>query len=210
MGEAKIFLIPCETNILCPAIRIEVTDPGISYTTILLVIHNRYRTKEIIMRVNYFKRVSLFLLIVNLFQMSQVLADGGDSSIVTPQYFSGLDSGAAQTVIEFHRALQFGDQATAKQLLSDNVVIYEGGGIERSADEYANHHLKSDLAFLKQMKVSRLEHQVKQMGNTALSISRSRVQGIFRNRQVDAKTMETIILNKFNGMWKIVHIHWSN
>ena len=26
MGEAKIFLIPCETNILHPAIRIEVTD----------------------------------------------------------------------------------------------------------------------------------------------------------------------------------------
>ena len=29
MGEAKIFLIPCETNILHPAIRIEVTDSGI-------------------------------------------------------------------------------------------------------------------------------------------------------------------------------------
>ena len=29
MGEAKIFLIPCETNILHPVIRIEVTDPGL-------------------------------------------------------------------------------------------------------------------------------------------------------------------------------------
>ena len=28
MGEAKIFLIPCETNILYPAVRIEVTDSG--------------------------------------------------------------------------------------------------------------------------------------------------------------------------------------
>ena len=28
MGEAKIFLIPCETNILRPVIRIEVTDSG--------------------------------------------------------------------------------------------------------------------------------------------------------------------------------------
>ena len=30
MGEAKIFLIPCETNILRPVIRIEVTDSGIN------------------------------------------------------------------------------------------------------------------------------------------------------------------------------------
>jgi len=28
MGEAKIFLFPCETNILHPVIRIEVTDSG--------------------------------------------------------------------------------------------------------------------------------------------------------------------------------------
>ena len=33
MGEAKIFLIPCETNVLHPAIRIEVTDLGSNLST---------------------------------------------------------------------------------------------------------------------------------------------------------------------------------
>jgi len=31
MGEAKIFLFPCETNILHPVIRIEVTDSGCDF-----------------------------------------------------------------------------------------------------------------------------------------------------------------------------------
>ncbi len=31
MGEANIFLIPCETNVLHPVIRIEITRSGIIY-----------------------------------------------------------------------------------------------------------------------------------------------------------------------------------
>ena len=33
MGEAKIFLIPCETNILHPTIRIEITGSGSTLPT---------------------------------------------------------------------------------------------------------------------------------------------------------------------------------
>ena len=35
MGEAKIFLIPCETNILRPVIRIEVTNSGLNQCRVL-------------------------------------------------------------------------------------------------------------------------------------------------------------------------------
>ena len=62
--------------------------------------------------------------------------------------FSGLDTPAAKIVIAFHHALNTGDKITAKSLLADDVTIYEGGGVERSADEYAQHHMNSDMEYL--------------------------------------------------------------
>jgi len=44
MGEAQIFLFPCETNILHPVIRIEVTDSGIKY---ILVNHENNDSRSL-------------------------------------------------------------------------------------------------------------------------------------------------------------------
>lgn len=117
---------------------------------------------------------------------------------------------AAKTVVAFHHALNSGDAKQARILLDDSVVIYEGGGVERSAEEYANHHLHADIEFMSKMQVTLLEHQVKTMGDMAVSMSRSKVQGKYQNKDIDIETMETMVLKKHDGNWHIMHIHWSN
>lgn len=123
---------------------------------------------------------------------------------------SGLETEPAKVVQSFHSALKSGDKTLARALLADDVQIYEGGNVERSADEYAHHHMLSDMKFLKAMETRILEHQVNVLGNTAISLARSHTTGSYLGKKRDSEGMETVVLEKQNGSWKIVHIHWSN
>ena len=124
--------------------------------------------------------------------------------------FKGIDTPAAKVVLAFHQALETGNQKQARAQLADDVTIFEGGRVERSADEYAHHHMLSDMKYLAAMKSDTLEHQVTILGNTAISASRSQTTGTHKGVERDYQGMETIVLEKQNGEWKIKHIHWSH
>lgn len=136
--------------------------------------------------------------------------EGDEHAKTEPNFFSGIDNDAARTVIAFHAAINSGDVLKVKEILDQTVLIFEGGGVERSAEEYAGHHLKADIAFLMKMTVTLVEHQVQATENMAVSMSRSRLVGKYQDKDIDINTMETIALRKINKQWKIVHIHWSN
>ncbi|PKG81444.1 DUF4440 domain-containing protein [Colwellia sp. 75C3] len=129
---------------------------------------------------------------------------------VNSSLFTGVDSMAAKVVKRFHHALKTSDKVTARQLLADEVQIFEGGGVERSADEYASHHMLSDMKYLAAVNNKTLEHNVKVMGNSAVSMSRSQTTGTYKGKEQNYQSMETIVLEKQQGEWKIVRIHWSN
>lgn len=124
--------------------------------------------------------------------------------------FIGADSAAGKVVTQFHMALKAGDKTTARKLLADDVLIFEGGRVERSADEYAHHHMLSDMKYVAAMKSESLEQNVKIIGNTAVSMSRSKTTGTYKEKERNYESMETMVLEKQNGEWKIVRIHWSN
>ena len=124
--------------------------------------------------------------------------------------FVGTQSKAAKVVISFHNALKHGDKNAARALLADDVVIYEGGNIERSAEEYASHHLMADIKYLATVESELLEHQVFSAKNLAYSIARSQVKGNYNGKEIDNIGMESITLKNTKSGWKITHIHWSN
>ncbi|MEW6983109.1 DUF4440 domain-containing protein [Colwelliaceae bacterium 6471] len=124
--------------------------------------------------------------------------------------FKGIDTPAAKVVLAFHQALETGNKELARAQLADDVTIYEGGGVERSADEYAHHHMLSDMKYLAAVKSKTLEHQVTVLDNTAISASRSHTKGIYKGKERDYQGMETMVLEKQSGEWKIKHIHWSH
>lgn len=124
--------------------------------------------------------------------------------------FSGLDAGAGKAVQSFHRALRSGDREGVLAALAEDVVILEGGKVERSRAEYAGHHLGADMKFLQEVKASQLELQVHEGGQLAYAYGRSRLQGDYRGKALDLLAMETLVLKRMDSGWKIVQIHWSS
>jgi len=123
---------------------------------------------------------------------------------------TGLNTEAAKTVMSFHKALRTGNKTLARELLANDVVIFEGGNIEQSAEQYASHHMLSDMKYLAAVSSKTLTHQVKVLGNTAISMSTSHTKGEYKGKNKDYQGMETMVLEKQQGKWKIVHIHWSH
>ena len=64
-----------------------------------------------------------------------------------PGHAQTADSVAVLAAVDaYHTALESGDTAAVRSLLTDDAIIQEGGGIETRA-EYVSHHLPADMAF---------------------------------------------------------------
>lgn len=123
---------------------------------------------------------------------------------------STLSRDAAQTVDLFHAALGRGDTAAALGFLTDDAVIFEEGGAERSRAEYAGHHLAADAEFSAAVPSTRTRRTGGATESTAWIASEGRTTGSFKGRAVDRLTTETMVLRREGSTWKIVHIHWSS
>lgn len=128
---------------------------------------------------------------------------------------TGLNTVAALTapdvVDAFQSALKSGDVPAALGWLAADVLIYEGGGAERSREEYAAHHLQADMAFLKAAQVERLRRRSGDSGDTAWVTTESRIRGKSSSgREVDVRSTETALLRKTAEGWRIAHLHWSS
>lgn len=118
--------------------------------------------------------------------------------------------GPQEVVAAFHVALSGGDRAKVTELLAPGVIIFESGGAELSLEEYASHHLGDDMQFAKATKQEVVDRQAGEAGDAAWVLTRSRTKGKFRDRQVDLRGTETMLLRKTPDGWRIVHIHWSS
>ena len=125
----------------------------------------------------------------------------------------GMQAWAAtpsETVTAFHAAIHAGDKVKALELLSPSIVIYEAGHVERSRDEYASHHLGSDMEFGKAVTRKVLKHSERVDGNVAMVLEETETTGNFKNKPVHSLGVETAILEKKGDGWVIVHVHWSS
>ncbi len=146
------------------------------------------------------------LVTVILAAVSSSLFAHSDKTQKHPPTLSGSETAPGQVVLSFHEALREQNEIAAKSLLSKNVTIVEGGGIERSAQEYVSHHMLSDMKFVSTLSSELLEHRVTEYRDSATSLL------ISVNTADTGKTyrsLETAILTKRYGEWKIAHLHWS-
>jgi ketosteroid isomerase-like protein len=117
------------------------------------------------------------------------------------------DNDPASTVNVFHQALARGDKEAALATLMPDVLVYESGNIERSRDEYGARHLPGDIAFSRatQRKVLRSDSRID--GKLAVVAQEVAITGRYRDvRLVD---LETTVLERVDGRWRIRHVHWS-
>lgn len=115
-----------------------------------------------------------------------------------------------EVVADFATALEAGDKERALALLDPNVVIFEGGYVERSRAEYANHHLGGDIEFAKAVKRKVLKVTQHVEGDTAVVWEESETAGSFKGKEVHSFGTGTALLVRKAGNWSITHIHWSS
>lgn len=120
------------------------------------------------------------------------------------------DSAAVAAVVsEFHAALAREDGTRALELLASGARILEGGGIE-TVEEYASSHLPADMAFAAAVERERGPLRIQVRGDVAWATSTSRARGTYREREIDSRGAELVVLSRSDGQWRIEAIHWSS
>ncbi len=122
-----------------------------------------------------------------------------------------VDADSPEATVEaYGAALRAGDESMLRALLAPNVVIAEGGGAERSVEEYAGHHMPADMAFTAAVEFTPKKRDVIETDDLATVITESQVHGTFRDQTIHSRMMETMVLKRDGDQWRIVHIHWSS
>jgi len=142
-------------------------------------------------------------LLVSVFMISAMFISAPSSAEKLSEPTAVLDA--------FRTALTEGDTEVVKDVLSDDVLIFEGGGVERSLAEYSAHHLKSDIKFSQTVPSKLIERTRYEVDNLAVITSRYSISGAYNGREIDLKMNETVtVSNTPESGWKIIRIHWSN
>lgn len=122
----------------------------------------------------------------------------------------GADSlGVAAVVDSFHAALAQGDTAAVRILLAQDALVLEAGGLE-DREEYFSHHLAADMAFASAIEREREVERVEVAGDVAWVVSTSRSRGTFREREIDSRGAELMVLTRIPDGWRISAVHWSS
>lgn len=121
-----------------------------------------------------------------------------------------VEPGPAAVVDAFHVALKRGDREAVLALLDPEVRIFEAGGVERSRDEYAAHHLDADIAFVRGVVSTQVQRREQRDGALAWVETETQVGGAVHGQPLGSRGVETMILQQREGRWHIVHIHWSS
>lgn len=117
---------------------------------------------------------------------------------------------AVAVVDAFHVALGSGDPEAVLSLLTEDIIVLEEGGAERSRQEYAGHHLPADMTFAAATTTEVTRRAAWVEGEVAWVLTEGRTTGAFNGRPVDRLTAETMILHRDGDGWRIRHIHWSS
>lgn len=120
-----------------------------------------------------------------------------------------LEATARATVQRFKAALASGDSAAVLALLHPEVRVFESGHAE-TAEEYRAGHLPADMEFLAGVEAATTWERLTATDGLALYESTYQATGRFRDREIDVRGVETLVLTPVDGEWRIRHIHWSS
>ena len=129
-----------------------------------------------------------------------------NTAVITGDY----PASPVAVVDAFGAALKSGDAAMVERLLAPDVLIAEGGGAERSFAEYQSHHMPADMAFTKAVEFTLKDRKTIEGADMTTIISNSQVHGEFQGAAIHSQSMETMVLKRVDGQWRIAHIHWSS
>lgn len=91
------------------------------------------------------------------------------------------------------------------------VTIYEGGGINRGWADYRDHHLGPELKQFANLQFAHSNTVVRMIGpDAAYATAEYSLKAKMGERDIDSGGLETLVLIKEGGAWKIRHSHTSS
>jgi ketosteroid isomerase-like protein len=121
------------------------------------------------------------------------------------------DGKPADAVKGFHDALEAGDGDKVLSFLHDDVIIFEGGHINPSKENYRTTHLPGDMKGAQARKGNSriVDQNVTMTMHTATVMTSTETKGERDGKAYTRHGTETMVLSSNNGKWLITHIHWS-
>jgi len=116
----------------------------------------------------------------------------------------------ADAVDAFHAALKKKDTGAALSLLDRDLVVFEFGVVDPTVQAYAFSHLPFDIdvAAVSQWNIE--SRRVAGEGDIRWVLTSYHVTGKQADGSpIDQTTLETMILRRTSGLFRIVHMHWS-
>ena len=117
---------------------------------------------------------------------------------------------AVATVDRFLAALKTGDLERAAAELDPELIVLEGGNAELSAAQYLSLHAIQDAEFLKTATVETGYRRARVVGDLAWVASLTEVQTEHESQPLTIDGAESMVLQRGEAGWRIVHIHWSS
>jgi ketosteroid isomerase-like protein len=123
---------------------------------------------------------------------------------------AATDEEAIRAVVDgFHAALAAGDSVAALGNLHPDLVVYESGHAE-TLGQYRSGHLMSDIEFNRAVVFHTTRDAIVRGLQLSVYLREYRMTGTFRDREIDARGVETMVLTPTPEGWRIRHIHWSS
>lgn len=119
-------------------------------------------------------------------------------------------SDPAQVSDDLYAALSKGDGTAVGKILSETVIILEGGHAQKSRDEYMSGHMISDMAFLADINRKIISREASQSGNLAWVITHSISTGAYNGKEINLTSREMLVMEHNGTAWQITLIHWDN
>ena len=131
------------------------------------------------------------------------------SALITSTSAEAENTTATEVADQFGQALKESNETTIRDLLDENVLIFESGSVESSLEEYASHHMSADMSFMQDIEKEIITRSVVENGDIVVISTKYRMFGTYKDQNFDKTSLESLVLKKTDGTWKIVHIHWS-
>jgi ketosteroid isomerase-like protein len=116
----------------------------------------------------------------------------------------------ADAVDAFHRGLRNKDTAAVLSLLERDLVVFEFGVVDPTAEAYALQHLPFDIDVASVANWAIENRRVGGEGDVRWVLTTYHVTGRQADgNPIDHTTLETMILRRSSGLFRIAHMHWS-
>lgn len=136
------------------------------------------------------------------------------ATLATPFPVNGQTSTAESQVRDVVRALfaavERGDTAALDSLYSQDVTVMEGAGMDRGWAAYRDHHLLPELKQFRNFQYRPSDIESHASGDHAWAIFRYSIRAQVGERSVDSVGRGTVILERRNGRWVVVHTHTAS